>query len=42
MTGDGSLFKGAVSPLLLVTFICAAVNFYLIYRGITKGIERFN
>ncbi|MDD3589126.1 MAG: hypothetical protein PHO46_02475 [Thermoguttaceae bacterium] len=42
MTGDGSLFKDAVSPLLLVTFICAAANFYLVYRGITKGIERFN
>ncbi len=42
MTGDGSLFKNAVSPLALVTLVCAAANFYLIYRGVSKGIERFS
>ncbi|MBR5758750.1 MAG: hypothetical protein IKX88_09165 [Thermoguttaceae bacterium] len=42
MTGDGSLFKNAVSPLAIVTLVCAAANFYLIYRGVSKGIERFS
>ncbi|MBQ9813421.1 MAG: hypothetical protein IJM54_08915 [Thermoguttaceae bacterium] len=42
MTGDGLLFKSAVSPLALVTLVCAAANFYLIYRGVSKGIERFS
>ena len=40
--GDGSLFKGGLSPLLLMTLACAFVNFYLIYRGVSKGIERFS
>lgn len=40
--GDGSLFRDIFSsPLLLATAACAAVNFALIYCGISKGIERF-
>ncbi len=42
MNADGSLFKNAVSPLAVVTLVCAAANFYLIYRGVSKGIERFS
>ena len=41
MNADGSLFKN-LSPLLLVTLVCSAANFYLIYRGVSKGIERFS
>lgn len=39
---DGALFHNAVSPLLFVTIVCACANFYLIYRGVSKGIERFS
>ena len=42
MHGDGSLFRSPESPLIFVTLFCAAVNFYLIYRGVSKGIERFS
>ncbi len=42
MQDDALLFKNVVSPLLIVTLLCAAANFYLIYCGVTKGIERFS
>ncbi len=38
---NGSLFKFASSPLLLSTIFCAACNFFLIYRGVSKGVEKF-
>jgi len=37
---DGSLLSG-LSPALVAVVICFALNFYLIYLGITKGIEAF-
>ena len=42
MEADGSIFRTFASPLLIVTAVCAAANFYLIYRGVSKGIERFS
>ena len=42
MEADGSIFRTFASPLLVVTAVCAAANFYLIYRGVSKGIERFS
>ena len=39
---DGSLFHNATAPLLLLTLFCAFANFYLIYRGVSNGIERFS
>ncbi len=37
---DGSIFTGK-SSLLLCFLIALAANFYLLYRGITRGIEWF-
>ena len=37
---DGGLFRG-FSPALLSVAICYALNFLLIYRGLSKGIEAF-
>jgi NSS family neurotransmitter:Na+ symporter len=37
----GSLFKDVVSTPLVFLAICFALNFVLIYRGISKGIELF-
>jgi SNF family Na+-dependent transporter len=37
---DGSLVQGS-SPLLLFFVVTVAANFFLIYRGISKGIEAF-
>lgn len=42
MKRDGALFHNAAAPLLTVTIVCALANFYLIYRGVSKGIERFS
>ena len=41
MRENGSLFSFASSPLLLCTIFCAALNFYVVYRGVSKGIEAF-
>lgn len=39
---NGSLFAaGAFTPVLGCILFCALFNYYLIYRGITKGIEAF-
>lgn len=37
---DGSLLQG-LSPAVVALGICYGANFYLVYRGITAGIERF-
>lgn len=39
---NGSLFNGAGIPLLCVTTFCTLINFLLIYRGVSKGIEKFS
>lgn len=38
---DGALFSPAARGWLLVLVFTFAVNFYLIYRGVSKGIEAF-
>ena len=38
MASDGSIFAG---PMLWYVLVCFLVNFYIIYRGVTKGIETF-
>ena len=39
---DGSIFSnGIFTPLLASTVFCFIFNYYLIYRGISKGIEAF-
>jgi len=43
---DGSLYRTAtgsfaLTPLLGCTIFCLLLNFYLIYRGVSKGIEAF-
>lgn len=37
-TGNGDSFSGNI---LLFTTICFMLNFYLVYRGISKGLEAF-
>ena len=39
---NGSLFNGSGIPLLCVTTFCTLINFLLIYRGVSKGIEKFS
>lgn len=39
-SGHGTLFDGS-SPLIWFVLITFVANFYLIYRGVTKGIEAF-
>ncbi len=42
MGKDGAVFSvSGLSPLLCVTVFCVFFNFYLIYRGISNGIEKF-
>ncbi|RME38830.1 MAG: sodium:calcium symporter [Planctomycetota bacterium] len=40
-TEDGALFQGGLQPLLVFALITFALNFALIYRGVSKGIEAF-
>ncbi len=42
LTGDGSVFTGGESTLLIFFLLALAANFYLIYRGVNKGIEWFS
>ncbi len=42
LTGDGSVFTGGESTLLFFFLLALAANFYLIYRGVNKGIEWFS
>ena len=38
MGSNGSVFQGS---MLWYVLICFLVNFFIIYRGVTKGIEKF-
>ncbi len=38
---DGALLAGGLQPLLIFFLITFTINFLLIYRGISKGIEAF-
>ena len=38
---DGALLRG-MSPAIVFLGICFFLNFFLIYRGITRGIEKFS
>ncbi|WFB35449.1 sodium:calcium symporter [Kiritimatiellota bacterium B12222] len=38
---NGELFSGSNSPMLICLILCTLINFSLIYRGISKGIEIF-
>ncbi len=38
---DGSLFGSSTSIIVALVALCTFMNFWLIYRGISKGIERF-
>jgi SNF family Na+-dependent transporter len=38
---DGALFRG-FAPALVSVVICYAANFFLIYKGLSKGIETFS
>ncbi|MDR0870095.1 MAG: sodium-dependent transporter [Planctomycetaceae bacterium] len=39
---DGALFQnGLLNPTLLCMLVCFVFNFFLIYRGVVKGIEKF-
>ena len=38
---DGALFRG-LAPALVAVAVCYALNFLLIYRGLSKGIETFS
>ena len=40
-SGDGSLFSGTSNLTLVSWMIVFAINIYLVFRGISKGIERF-
>ena len=39
--GNGSLFANPLQNSLIFLVICFALNFFLIYRGLSKGIEIF-
>ncbi|RMH13757.1 MAG: sodium:calcium symporter [Gammaproteobacteria bacterium] len=42
MEADGFLLgNGGVSPAVIALVLCFVLNFILIYRGLSKGIERF-
>ncbi|MBQ9813422.1 MAG: hypothetical protein IJM54_08920 [Thermoguttaceae bacterium] len=41
LAGNGSLFSSSTAAVLAILALCAFVNFRLIYRGVSKGIERF-
>ncbi len=38
---DGSVFQSGRTPLLWILVFTFAVNFFFIYRGVTRGIETF-
>jgi NSS family neurotransmitter:Na+ symporter len=41
VAADGALFQG-FAPALVAVVICYAANFFLIYKGLAKGIETFS
>ena len=40
VSADGALFHG-LSPALVALVICFVLNFWLVYRGLSGGIEKF-
>ncbi len=40
-SADGALFTDGLKPLLLFFVLTFSINFFLIYRGISRGIEAF-
>lgn len=41
MEANGELFNVALHPTLIFLLLCVVLNFVLIYRGLSKGIEWF-
>lgn len=41
LSANGALFSADGAPFLGVVFFCFLLNFFLIYRGINQGIEKF-
>ncbi len=39
--GDGALFESGVQPLVYFALTTFTLNFFLIFRGVSKGIEAF-
>lgn len=39
--GNASLFSAAGAPTLVFVGLCFIINFIIIYRGLSKGIEKF-
>jgi len=38
---DGLMTTGGIQPAVVFLLVCFAANFYLIYRGLSAGIEKF-
>ena len=38
---NGAIFTGPGARMLIFLAVCFLLNFYLVYRGVTKGIEKF-
>jgi len=38
---NGDVFSGPAARMLLFVIVCFIVNFVMIYRGVSKGIEKF-
>ncbi|RME59641.1 MAG: sodium:calcium symporter [Candidatus Dadabacteria bacterium] len=38
---DGALFENGIAPSVICWLFVFSINFYLIYQGLTKGIEKF-
>ncbi|HEY5792438.1 MAG TPA: sodium-dependent transporter [Chthoniobacterales bacterium] len=41
IAGDGSLFQSGHGSALVFLVICILINFWIIYRGLSRGIELF-
>lgn len=41
MGADGSAFTGPGARMLVFLLVCYAVNYFLVYKGLSRGIERF-
>ncbi len=41
MSGNGAMFTGKQVTMLVMVAICFFINFALIYRGLSQGIEKF-
>lgn len=38
---DGTLFRSAGHAMIGATFVCVLANFLLVFKGVSRGIERF-